>query len=244
MLRILIFYAIISLIACKQDADKLILVSKDSSKSYTTWILSLDASIKIREFYTIPTDSMNYFLNKCAGIIMTGGEDVNPELYGKPGYKDLCELPDNFRDSIEKVMILYAMNDKRPLLGICRGQQIINAVNGGTLIPDIPTNNPESTINHRSKRDSAHSIIVKDNSWLSNNQINEEFWVNSRHHQCVDKVAEGFKVSAVSADGIIESIEIIDNEQHSFLICVQWHPESLRDSLASVLGHKFIEALN
>lgn len=243
MIRILFICALTYLIGYQQTSDKLVLVSKDASKSYTTWIRSLDSTLIIREFYTIPVDSMNYFLNKCAGIIMTGGEDVNPDLYGKPEYKDLCELPDNFRDSIENIMILFAMNQKRPMLGICRGQQIINAVNGGTLIPDIPSYNPESQIAHRSKSDRAHEVTANDNSWMSHPK-KKSHWVNSRHHQCVDKVAKGFIVSATSSDGIIESIELADDHVHPFVICVQWHPESLRDSLATVLGHKFLEELN
>ena len=240
----LIFFALIGLLACQQPSDKLILLSKDPSKSYTTWILSLDSTLRIREFYSIPRDSMNHFLRKCAGIIMTGGEDVNPELYGKPGYKDVCELPDNFRDSIEKVMILFAMTNKRPLLGICRGQQIINAVNGGTLIPDIPSSIPHSVIPHRSKSDSAHLVTALENSWMDFPGESRIHWVNSRHHQSVDRVADGFKIAAMSADGIIESIEIDDSLQHPFVVCVQWHPEGLRDSLSGVLGHKFLETLN
>lgn len=174
---------------------------------------------------------------------MTGGEDVNPELYGRPGYKDLCELPDNFRDSIEKVMILYAMNEKRPMLGICRGQQIINVVNGGTLIPDIPTSIPHSVIPHRSKSDSAHLVTAFENSWMDFPGESRIHWVNSRHHQSVDRVADGFKIAAKSADGIIESIEI-DDGLHPFVICVQWHPEGLRDPLATKLGRKFLTSMN
>lgn len=243
MFRSLILIALVALVGCTQSNKKLVLLSKDPSKSYASWILSLDSDIRVRDFYTIPVDSMDYYLSECAGIIMTGGEDVNPSLYGKPDYKDVCEMPDNFRDSIEKVMILYAMNQKRPILGICRGQQIINVVNGGTLIPDIPSAFPNSIINHRSKSDSAHLVTALEYSWMDFPGESRIHYVNSRHHQSIDRIAEGFKVAAKSADGIVESIEIED-PQHPFFICVQWHPESLRDSLASVLGNKFLESLN
>lgn len=70
------------------------------------------------------------------------------------------------------------------------------------------------------------------------------YWVNSRHHQSVDELAHGFIVSAYSPDGIIESIELADNRSHPFVICVQWHPESLKDSLATVLGNLFLDKVD
>ena len=197
----------------------------------------------IREFYSIPVDSMDYYLNESDGIIMTGGEDVNPLLYGKPDYKDLCEEPDNFRDSIEKVMIRYSFKRKIPLIGICRGQQIANAVNGGTLIPDLPTATPESKIMHRSTSDSAHLVVPTVDSWIAANFGMKTFWVNSRHHQAVDNVARGFKVAAYAPDGVVESIEIADKQLHPFVICVQWHPENLRDSVSTTLGNLFLSEI-
>lgn len=231
------------LIACSGADRELVLVSKDPSGSYSTWLLSLDSNLKIREFYSVPLDSMKFYLEMANGFLMTGGEDIDPSLYDKPDYKSLCEAPDPFRDSIEQLMIRRAMRFKKPLLGICRGQQIINATNGGTLIPDIPTHQPESKIPHRSKLDSAHTIIPSGQSWIAKKFGIRNFWVNSRHHQCVDDVAPGFIVAAVAPDGIIESIEGGERLQHPFVICVQWHPENLRDSLATELGTQFLNAM-
>jgi putative glutamine amidotransferase len=138
-------------------------------------------------------------------------------------------------------MIHYAMKYKKPLLGICRGQQIINAVNGGTLIPDIPTINPDSPIKHRNESDRAHIIMPIPGSWITSKFPVRAFWVNSRHHQCVDELANGFEVAAYAPDGIVESIELVDKHRHPFVIGVQWHPENLRDSLSTYLGQLFLE---
>ncbi len=140
-------------------------------------------------------------------------------------------------------MIKYAMRSQTPMLGICRGQQIINAVNGGTLTPDIPTAIPESRIAHRSNSDSAHVITPAENSWISRSYSIKTYWVNSRHHQCVDQLANGFVISAYAPDGVIESIELGDRHPHPFVVCVQWHPENLRDSLATTLGNMFLDKL-
>ncbi|MEQ8325479.1 MAG: gamma-glutamyl-gamma-aminobutyrate hydrolase family protein [Vicingaceae bacterium] len=223
-------------------SQEVILVSKDPSRSYTTWLMSLDSTLKVREFYTLPSDSMKHYLDLADGMVLTGGEDVNPTLYGKPDYIDQCEAPDNFRDSIEKLMIEHGFDHGRPLLGICRGQQIINALSGGNLIPDIPTRLPQSKVPHRSKQDSAHQVLPSEGSWLYEFTNGETQWVNSRHHQAVDKLAPGFKVAAIAPDGIVESIEYLDNNQHVFIVGVQWHPENLRNELSTYLGELFLDA--
>ena len=220
-----------------------VLVSKDPSRSYTNWLLSLDSFITVKEFYALPKDSLEFYLKWADGMLLTGGEDVNPKMYGKAEYVDQCEKPDDYRDSIEKVMILYGLDHGKALLGICRGQQLINVVAGGTLIPDLPTRNPQSQITHRSNLDSAHIIKPTEGSWIDHYTIVKDYWVNSRHHQAIDQLAPGFKVSAQAIDGVIESIEYLDSSREHFIIAVQWHPENLRDKLASVLGDLYLKAM-
>ena len=234
----------ISLFSCQKENDKmLILISKDSHANIEQWLKAIDPDISTKVFYDIPRDSMSFFLKKANGIIIGGGEDVNPLLYNKPEYISVCEAPDNFRDSIEVLMIEYAMRKKIPLLGICRGNQIMNVVNGGTLIPDIPSFVPESNILHRFKNDSAHYIIPVANSWIENSLNYDSIWVNSHHHQAVGKISPQFMVSAYAPDSVIESIEIKDKNAHPFAVGVQWHPESLDDNLSEQIGKLFLEEL-
>jgi putative glutamine amidotransferase len=162
-------------------------------------------------------------------------------VYNKPEYDSICEGYDNFRDSIELLMIQYAMKNKTPIFGICRGLQILNVGNGGTLIPDIPTFYPESTLKHRIKTEYAHVAIANDDSWLDTQFHISEFQVNSRHHQSIDSIAPGFKVAAFAPDGVIESIQWTDTTTHPFAVAVQWHPEALNDTLSLQIATLFLQ---
>lgn len=242
--RFIIFaLTLIVLFSCQKKGTTLVLISKDSHSNIEHWLKGLDSEISTRVFYDLPRDSMQFFLEKANGIILGGGEDVNPLQYHKPEYDTICETPDNFRDSIETLMIDYALLNKVPLLGICRGQQIMNVVGGGTLIPDIPSFIANSEIAHRFKNDSAHIIIPVKDSWIEKMLTYNTIWVNSHHHQSVDKIAPNFIVSAYAEDSVIESIEINDPSIHPFAIAVQWHPESLNDELSNQIGVLFISKI-
>ena len=240
--KLIILTIIVSLVSCQTNTKPLILISKDYNKNIEDWLKNIDSNITTKVFYTIPLDSMDYYLHNTKGIIIGGGEDINPKLYNYSDNDNLCETPDNYRDSIENLMIKFAMNSKIPLLGICRGNQIMNAVNGGTLIPDIPTFYPNSNIKHRGKTSKDHFIIPQSNSWIEKELNYDTIWVNSRHHQAVDKIAPQFMVSAYSPDSVIESIEVIDKRLHPFAIGIQWHPEGLNDSISYQIGKIFISS--
>ena len=237
--RLAFLMLILIFTGCSDQNPDLILVSKDPRHRIQEWLSSFDPDIYFREFYFFPRDSMEYYLAQADGIVIGGGEDVNPAMYGKPEYLEYCGEVDDFRDSIETVLIRFALGHDIPLLGICRGQQIINAVAGGTLIPDLPTFKPGPIVHHNSC-DSAHTILAEPGSWLASLIGNDTLWVNSRHHQALDEVSEKFQIAAMAPDGVIESIEIRDDENHVFAIAVQWHPESLPDSLSNAIGRLFI----
>lgn len=236
----LLLIAII-LVSCQQPQKTFILISKDYDSRIELWLKKANNTIETRQFYGIPLDSMNYFLNRANGMVLGGGEDVNPLVYNKPEYDSICEGYDNFRDSIELLMIQYAMKNKTPIFGICRGLQILNVGNGGTLIPDIPTFYPESTLKHRIKTEYAHVAIANDDSWLDIQFHISEFQVNSRHHQSIDSIAPGFKVAAFAPDGVIESIQWTDTTTHPFAVAVQWHPEALNDTLSLQIATLFLQ---
>ena len=227
----------------EENQSPIVLISKDNNSHIKNWIHSLDSEIIIKECYGLSKDSLDYYLNSADAIIIGGGKDVNPELYNKPEYAEICGEFDNYRDSLETKMILHADNKKVPIMGICRGQQIINIVHGGTLIPDIPTF-VNGSINHRSREDSAHIILPVEGSWISDYFRQDTFWVNSRHHQAIGNIAKGFEVVAYSPDSVIEAISIKDKSSHPFTMAVQFHPENLRDSLSNQLGMMLLNAID
>lgn len=229
------------LLGCNSKKQKIVIVSKDSTHTVRDWISKYDPSLKIVEFYTLPKDSMAYYLVRANGIIMCGGEDVNPKLYDRSDYMEVCGKIDNYRDSIEQILIKYAMNMNTPILGICRGHQLLNVVNGGTLIPDIPTFVKDTSVHHRIDNNGLHPITCVKNSWIDKKFQEGNFLVNSRHHQSVDKVASLFKVAAKSPDGVVESIELKNKKSHLFVLGVQWHPENLTDPMSRFIRASFLE---
>jgi gamma-glutamyl-gamma-aminobutyrate hydrolase PuuD len=234
---------VFSLLGCStQQSETLILVSKDNHQNIKIWLTNLYPGIVVKEAYKLSFDSVTYYLEIADGVVIGGGEDVYPLWYNEPEYIEFCGEFDHYRDSLEMIMIHYAMEEKVPLLGICRGQQIINVANGGTLIPDLPTfiNSP---IRHSIKTEYAHFVTPTENSWLQAIVGSDSLQVNSRHHQALAEVAPGFAVAAYAYDNVIESIEIKDQTVHPFAKAIQWHPEGLRDSVSNLIGYTFIDAV-
>lgn len=186
-------------------------------------------------------------LDKCDGLVLSGGEDVHPKYYGHPEWmerKEKLKLDvDEVRDEFEMQVIDLAYKKKLPILGICRGLQIANVYFKGTLIPDI---DPENLKQHTKDTsiDKQHTLKIEAHSCLNGIVLSDSGIVNSAHHQAADKIGEGLKVSARSEDGIIEALEIKDTTQHPFLLLVQWHPERMVDQnsrLSNQLKKRFLE---
>lgn len=164
-----------------------------------------------------------------AGLMLAGGEDVNPDLYGEPPHPALGAV-DADRDRFELALIEQALASGLPMLGICRGLQVLNVACGGTLIQDIPSEVP-TALNHRvpePRNVVAHDIWVTRGTTLSailQERLNQDDAcpVNSRHHQAIKRLANGFEVAATAPDGIIEAIE---RRGDVFCLAVQWHPEN------------------
>ena len=167
-------------------------------------------------------------IEKCHGILLTGGEDVHPKFYKKPEYLSLCyqDDVDEYRDEFEWKVIEHTQTRQMPLLGICRGQQIANVFFGGTLIPDIPSflKTDHSKINGD---DRYHGVKVEAGSLLQQITSFEKGEVNSAHHQSVDRIGEGLIANAFSDEGIIEGLERSHRKGKSYLMLVQWHPERM-----------------
>jgi putative glutamine amidotransferase len=179
------------------------------------------------------------------GILLTGGVDIHPKFYGQEPHPSL-DPSDIGLDHVETTMLPWAIEDDLPILGICRGEQVLNVVMGGTLIQDIYTQY-QTTIDHRESykrriRDFlAHDIVIEDGTRLRELAGAARVGVNTSHHQSIDKVAPGLVATAWAPDGIIEAIESRD---HTFLLAVQCHPEELwrKNEWARRLFNSFVEA--
>jgi len=194
-----------------------------------------------------PLDSADVgaILATVQGVVLTGGEDVDPAEYGAPMHPR-ANPPHIPRDKCELAVAREARALGLPTLGICRGIQVINVALGGTLIQDIPSEHP-SSIEHdvdagRSTR--VHEVRVDDRSRLAAALGATAITVNSYHHQAIARPAAGVRVTARAPDGIIEGIESADDGW--WMLAVQWHPEDLaRDDEAWDRGlfHAFAQAV-
>jgi putative glutamine amidotransferase len=160
------------------------------------------------------------------GILLTGGEDVDPAHYGAAPRAE-TDAPHVARDRSEIALVIAAKTMAVPTLAICRGLQILNVALGGTLIQDIPSERPAALAHApggpRDRR--AHAIRVNDGSRLAAALGARVLDVNSSHHQALDRVAPGIRVTAIAPDGIVEGAESADDRW--WMLGVQWHPEEL-----------------
>lgn len=171
---------------------------------------------------------------KSDGVLLTGGEDVHTEIYRDDlpqTLKKTVQPADPERDAFELMLVDEVFRQRKPLLAICRGQQLLNVALGGTLIVDIPSEMP-GAINHSrlDKKDKiVHDAKVDGGSLLAKATGTTTLGVNSSHHQAVKKVAKPLRITAVSIDGIVEGLELGPASRHflPFLLAVQFHPERL-----------------
>jgi putative glutamine amidotransferase len=183
-------------------------------------------------------------LDRVDGVLLTGGLDVDPALYGEAAHETTEAAPD--RDRFEIPLSREALKRGTPIFAICRGVQVLNVAAGGTLVQDIPSA-IDSTLQHSidvPKHQIAHDVRVTAGSRLAGAMgaavSADTCPVNSRHHQSVGRVAPSFVVSAVSPDGVVEAIERPDA---SFCVGVQWHPENFwRTGEFAPLFSAFVEA--
>ena len=171
-------------------------------------------------------DEVPPVLDAVAGLVLTGGEDVDPAEYGaQRGGK--TESIHTRRDKCEIAALHIARERRIPTLAICRGIQVANVALGGTLVQDIPSERP-SDVEHdlsRERTSRVHDISVDKGSKLAEVLGDTSIAVNSSHHQALDRVAPGLRVSARSRDGVIEGVEWTADDW--WMLGVQWHPEEL-----------------
>ena len=165
----------------------------------------------------------------CDGLLLPGGGDMDPKFYGQARIP-ACGEPNLLRDAAEPLLLRAFLDADKPVLGICRGIQVMNAVLGGDLYQDIK---PFEHLPHNGHWAKVHTVTVRRGTLLSRILGQDTVLVNSQHHQAVDRVAPGFTLAALSEDGIVEAIEKPDA---GFCLGVQWHPEWLSDADPAMQG--------
>lgn len=177
----------------------------------------------------VSKESAPQIMARVDGLLLTGGEDVEPSLYGQPRIME-CGIPNIARDRTEIALIKAAQETRTPVLAICRGPQVLNVALGGTLIQDIAREVPNA-LEHKATGDRAarvHDVEIDEGTRIANAIGATHISVNSLHHQSVRDIAPGLRVSARAPDGIVEGIESSSDDW--WVMGVQWHPEEMNDS--------------
>jgi putative glutamine amidotransferase len=184
--------------------------------------------------FLIPTKfcktSLRSLYDIADGIMIPGGVDISPVHYGGKDHPAI-QPPDTERDLVELHLAQWALADKKPLLGICRGMQMINIASGGTLVPDLCEYRRDTHWPGRSKNEDngwvelAHNINIAHNSLLHKLVGQTMLRINSLHHQCIGDLGHSLNISATSDDNTPEAIESMD--RNAFVLGLQGHPETL-----------------
>jgi putative glutamine amidotransferase len=165
-------------------------------------------------------------LDAADGLLLTGGEDMDPEWYGaRPS--PLTHPPSRDRDLFELALFAAARQRAIPILGICRGIQVINVAMGGTLYQDLPSERP-GAVDHNpptARTDRSHQVRILAGSRVASALGRDRIAVNSFHHQAVRDLAPGLLATGWTEDGLIEAVETAEGEP--WLLAVQWHPEEM-----------------
>lgn len=213
-------------------------------KNYVNSLIACGA-IPILLPTTLALESWRTVYESAAGVMLSGGSDVDPSLFGEPAHEKTYGI-DRQRDDVEMALARWALQDDKPLFAICRGIQVMNVALGGSLIQDLPSM-LDSAIPHDGNyngfdRDAvAHSVRVAPDTRIARIIGSGDVGVNSFHHQALKDVAEGLVVTSRAPDGVVESVEL---PAKRYYIGVQWHPEEMAAKREDMmrLFRTFVEA--
>lgn len=211
---------------------------------YVDWLKAND-NIQVDKLSA--TDNSPHDIRNYDALVISGGVDIHPEFYN--GAIDYEKAPGDGwkkdRDVFEMAAFKTAIDASIPVLGICRGLQLINVAQRGTLVQNLGILN---TI-HEGNPDKSHLTIIEHDTLLSEIVNENQTSTNSAHHQAIDKLGDGLIANARSDEGIIEGIEWSDRSNKPFMLAIQWHPErmfrfDLQDTAASKgIRDRFIEEI-
>jgi putative glutamine amidotransferase len=200
-----------------------ITTSDTNFQNYPNWIAGEGVELVLLSY----AEKNIQDFDSCDGFVLTGGIDVHPAFYqnARVDYPNTTVFNES-RDLFEMQVFEFARQQNKPVLAICRGLQLVNIALGGNLIQDLQENGFD---NHRKgpDGDKEHKIEVQAGTLLAQIAGVQQGFVNSAHHQGLDQIADGLKVSAFSEDGVVEAIEYKDAKK-PFLLAVQWHPERMQ----------------
>jgi putative glutamine amidotransferase len=176
---------------------------------------------------------------RISALMLPGGVDIDPRCYGSMPTHRMGEV-DAQLDTVELALAQWAIADGMPILGLCRGAQVLNVAAGGTLHQDLPTELPSKVVHRRKgalRYNPVHDIDIVPDSALAGVVGAGRIRVNSTHHQAVKGVAPGWRIAATAPDGVIEAIE--REYSAAFALGIQCHPEEMWSSLEPVFGGLF-----
>ncbi|HEV2349380.1 MAG TPA: gamma-glutamyl-gamma-aminobutyrate hydrolase family protein [Terriglobia bacterium] len=188
----------------------------------------LTAGALPEEIRLVTAGAPNFRAEDFDGILLGGGEDVDPALYDEEKRYDNVKT-NRQRDDFELKLLELAQESQLPVFGICRGTQLINVKFGGTLYQDLEKD-AEVEIDHKqngARSDATHGVTLTEPESLLAESFHGHCQVNSFHHQAIKRVGRGLKVTAYSEDGLVEAVEAA--EGFPYLVAVQWHPEEIAD---------------
>jgi putative glutamine amidotransferase len=186
-------------------------------------------------------------LSSVDGILLIGGHDIDPAHYGEERKEYTCNI-DADRDRLELMLVHVAKERRLPILGICRGMQVMNVAGGGSLYQDVYSEMPHAIVHdyHNDTQSKplarntiAHDIMIVEGTLLSEIARSPLIAVNSLHHQGIKTLGKGLSPSGRASDGLIEAIEIVD---HPFGLGIEWHPEELGDATSQKIFAAFVVA--
>lgn len=229
--------------SCQTDFPPPRVAISKASDNYINWLKRADSTVQYVSLYHMEIDSAMQLLEECNGLLLTGGEDLFPGMYGNVNDTSRCGEIDFYRDTLEINLLMKAIEMKMPIFGVCRGEQLLNVVFGGELYIDIPQDF-DTSVMHRCDDylTCFHMVYVERQSLLHSLCNCDSALVTTNHHQGVRVLGTDLKANAFADDGLIEGVELAEHEGQPFLLAVQWHPERMEpeNPLSGPLAEAFL----
>ncbi|MEO5592779.1 MAG: gamma-glutamyl-gamma-aminobutyrate hydrolase family protein [Chitinophagaceae bacterium] len=227
--------------------------SGEKHNNYIRWLKQDDDSVGIITL-SAETKENKGSITDCDALVLSGGADIHPGYYNSDNfvYPNMPQKFNEKRDAFEISLFAAAQKQNIPVLGVCRGLQLINCILGGDLQQDLAGKNSihKAIVDGEKKQfDKAHGLHIVPGTLLAEITGTERSVTNSAHHQCVNTIANELMVSCLSDDNVVEGLEWKDKTGKPFLFCIQWHPERMyefqleKSALSAGIRNLFIKAI-